>query len=94
MHVTPRCRRILIHPQVTQCSLRSRTYKEVFISFSFTFFFTNPEADKLRGLKKKVNDVTDIMKGNIEKVMDRGEKLEDLEDQTDVLRVNFYCFQR
>ena len=48
---------------------------------------TNPEADKLRGLKKKVSDVTDIMKGNIEKVMDRGERLEELEDQTDILRV-------
>ena len=56
------------------------------------YFSTNPEADKLRGLKKKVSDVTDIMKENIEKVIDRGEKLEDLEDQTDVLRTHAEMF--
>eukprot|EP00008_Paramoeba_atlantica_P010695 CAMPEP_0201478704 /NCGR_PEP_ID=MMETSP0151_2-20130828/3488_1 /ASSEMBLY_ACC=CAM_ASM_000257 /TAXON_ID=200890 /ORGANISM="Paramoeba atlantica, Strain 621/1 / CCAP 1560/9" /LENGTH=226 /DNA_ID=CAMNT_0047859869 /DNA_START=54 /DNA_END=734 /DNA_ORIENTATION=- len=56
------------------------------------FFSTNPEADKLRGLKKKVSDVTDIMKENIEKVLDRGEKMEDLEDRSDILRSHAEIF--
>lgn len=37
-----------------------------------------------------MNDVTGVMKGNIEKVLDRGEKLEDLEERTDELTVAYF----
>eukprot|EP00211_Chloroparvula_japonica_P015633 CAMPEP_0119126054 /NCGR_PEP_ID=MMETSP1310-20130426/5118_1 /TAXON_ID=464262 /ORGANISM="Genus nov. species nov., Strain RCC2339" /LENGTH=219 /DNA_ID=CAMNT_0007116183 /DNA_START=150 /DNA_END=805 /DNA_ORIENTATION=- len=58
------------------------------------YFSHNPDADKLRSLQTKVDGVTDVLKGNIEKVLDRGAKLEDLEDKTDILTSHAEMFHQ
>jgi len=50
------------------------------------FFSHDPKADKLRGVRGEVNKVQDIMMENIENVLKRGEKLEDLVSKTDRLQ--------
>lgn len=42
-------------------------------------FNSNPDADKLRGLKNQVGEVTDTMKNNMQRVLERGDRLEDLD---------------
>eukprot|EP01098_Paradermamoeba_levis_P004344 TRINITY_DN1869_c0_g1_i1.p1 TRINITY_DN1869_c0_g1~~TRINITY_DN1869_c0_g1_i1.p1 ORF type:complete len:213 (-),score=67.03 TRINITY_DN1869_c0_g1_i1:77-715(-) len=44
-----------------------------------TFFSDNPEADKLRGLQNQVDEVKNIMLENIDKTLNRGAKLEDID---------------
>jgi vesicle-associated membrane protein 7 len=65
-----------------------------FLADEMEFFSTNPDADKIRGLRQKVNEVTDIMKGNIEKVLERGEKLEDLEARSEALQESAMVFHQ
>ena len=50
--------------------------------------FSAPDSDQLGQLRSQVNDVKDVMTQNIEKVMERGERLEDLIAQTDDLEVH------
>ncbi|XP_064458199.1 vesicle-associated membrane protein 4-like [Ornithodoros turicata] len=45
----------------------------------------NVQDKKLRRVQFQVDEVSDIMKGNIEKIMERGERLEDLGDKSDAL---------
>ncbi len=45
-------------------------------------------------MQKKVNDVKDVMMENIEKVLERGEKIELLVDKTDQLQNQAEQFQR
>lgn len=49
------------------------------------FFSNNPEADKVKLVKHKIEETKNIMVDNIEKVLDRGEKIELLVDKTDEL---------
>ena len=44
------------------------------------------ELSRVAGLQKKVDEVKNIMVDNIEKVLERGEKIELLVDKTDNLR--------
>ncbi|XP_028661225.1 vesicle-associated membrane protein 8 [Erpetoichthys calabaricus] len=55
---------------------------------------TNPGSDKLDNLNSQVNDVKDILKDNIGKVLDRGERLDDLIGKTDELQATAESFQR
>lgn len=43
---------------------------------------------KLRRVQFQVDEVSNIMKDNIEKIMERGERLEDLEEKSDSLATN------
>lgn len=45
----------------------------------------NPDDSKLSGLQRKVDDIKTIMLGNIEEVIRRGEKLQDLDARADAL---------
>ena len=51
------------------------------------FFLTGPSSgsDKVRQVQKQVGEVMGVMQNNIEKVIDRGERLEDLQDKSDNL---------
>jgi len=44
------------------------------------------EISKITQVQRKVNEVKDVMVENIEKVLERGERIELLVDKTDVLR--------
>lgn len=50
----------------------------------------DPKMSRLRG---QVDDVVDVMKSNVSKVMERGDKLEDLQDKSDSLASNSDMFR-
>ncbi|CAH9086279.1 unnamed protein product [Cuscuta epithymum] len=52
------------------------------------------EMDKIAKVKAQVNEVKGVMMGNIEKVLDRGEKIELLVDKTDNLRSQAQDFRK
>ena len=56
-----------------------------FTKEEMTFFNSNPESDKLRALKGQVDDVTETMKKNMSKVLERGDRLEELETRSEGL---------
>ncbi|XP_072410037.1 vesicle-associated membrane protein 8 isoform X3 [Chiloscyllium punctatum] len=54
----------------------------------------DPGPEKLANLQGQVNDVKGIMSQNIEKVLERGEKLDDLIIKTDDLQASADTFQK
>uniref|UniRef100_A0A7S0RW97 V-SNARE coiled-coil homology domain-containing protein n=1 Tax=Chlamydomonas leiostraca TaxID=1034604 RepID=A0A7S0RW97_9CHLO len=52
------------------------------------------EISKIAAVQKKVNEVKDVMVENIEKVLERGERIELLVDKTDDLRSQAETFQK
>ena len=54
----------------------------------------NTQYNKLDDTKKQVDTVIDIMKDNIEKVLQRDEKLGDMESRTEELRDRASRFQK
>lgn len=65
-----------------------------FLKEEMVFFSTNPEADKIRRVQAQVDDVKEVMLDNLEKILMRGEKLEDIDRRTDDLRDQSMTFQR
>ncbi|XP_013420361.1 vesicle-associated membrane protein 4 [Lingula anatina] len=65
------------------------------------FFLKGPNArpgrllkdEKVQRVQEQVDDVVGVMKSNIGKVLDRGERLEDLQDKSDHLNSNSRLFQ-
>ncbi|KAF5833666.1 R-SNARE protein, VAMP71-family [Dunaliella salina] len=58
------------------------------------FYGTNPQADTLNRVKGDLVEVKHIMIENIEKVLERGEKLDLLVDKTDNLQETAFTFRR
>jgi len=58
------------------------------------YYSNNPSADKLNRLKGEVDEVKSVMVQNIEKVLERGEKIELLVDKTDSLSQNAFKFKK
>lgn len=58
------------------------------------FFNTDPSADAINRVKGELNEVKTVMVENIEKVLDRGERLELLVDKTDHLQHESLAFKR
>ena len=58
------------------------------------YFSFNPNADVINRVRGEVSDVKNIMMENIEKVLDRGEKIELLIDKTDQLQGDAFAFRR
>ncbi len=50
--------------------------------------FSRPESDQMSQLQTQVDEVKGVMTQNIEKVMERGERLEDLIAQTNDLEAH------
>ena len=59
-----------------------------------TFFNADPAADNIGRVRAQINDVKDVMVQNIEKVLERGEKIELLVDKTDRLNQQAFKFER
>jgi vesicle-associated membrane protein 2 len=55
---------------------------------------SNKQYNKLDDTKQQVNTVIDIMKDNMEKVLQRDEKLTDIEDKADDLQDKSQRFQK
>jgi len=58
------------------------------------YFNYSPEADEIRNIKTKLSEVMDVMVQNIDKVLERGEKIEVLVNQTNKLQTHSYRMQR
>merc|ERR1712215_620077 len=56
-------------------------------------FNMKPE-DNMDKARRQVNDVTDIMRGNMNKIMEREGKLEELELKADQLQIESQQFQK
>jgi len=67
----------------------SRVMKSVMEYYSF-----NPNADKINRLKGEVDEVKSVMVENIERVLQRGERIELLVDKTTTLSQNAFKFKK
>jgi len=54
------------------------------------YFNYSPEADEFRKIKNDLHEVMDVMVQNIDKVLERGEKIEVLVTQTETLQASSY----
>ncbi|XP_076824486.1 uncharacterized protein LOC143470317 [Clavelina lepadiformis] len=55
--------------------------------------FNSGKGDQLTTMQKQVGEVTGIMRANVEKVLERGDKLDDLVDKTEDLQASANTFQ-
>uniref|UniRef100_A0AAR2L3L6 Vesicle-associated membrane protein 4 n=1 Tax=Pygocentrus nattereri TaxID=42514 RepID=A0AAR2L3L6_PYGNA len=51
-----------------------------------------PQNDKIRQVQSQVDEVIDVMQENISKVIERGERLDDLQDKSESLSDNASAF--
>ncbi len=58
------------------------------------YFSTNPAADALSRAKGEISEVKSVMVENIDKVLDRGEKIELLVDKTEGLAGDAFRFKK
>lgn len=58
------------------------------------YFSTNPNADAITRVKGEISEVKSVMVENIDKVLDRGEKIELLVDKTDHLQGDAFRFKK
>jgi len=58
------------------------------------YYSHNPNADKINRIKGEVDEVKSVMVQNIEKVLERGERIELLVDKTENLSQNAFKFKK
>jgi hypothetical protein len=58
------------------------------------YFNTNPSADTITRVQSQIDTVKDVMIENIDRVLERGEKIELLVDKTDRLNQQAFKFER
>ena len=87
-----RARSPRLAPLVTRAALRrvppSREQTQM------EFYNNDPNADGLNKVKVQLDDVKNVMVENIEKVLERGEKIELLVDKTDRLNQQAFKFEK
>ncbi|KAF9970606.1 Vesicle-associated membrane protein [Actinomortierella ambigua] len=64
------------------------------IAKQMEYFSTNPNADKIKQVQGEIEQVKDVMVHNIERVLERGERIELLVDKTDNLNHQAYAFKK
>ncbi|KAG0002115.1 Vesicle-associated membrane protein [Entomortierella chlamydospora] len=64
------------------------------IAKQMDYFSTNPEADRIKQVQGEIEQVKDVMVHNIERVLERGERIELLVDKTDNLNHQAYAFKK
>eukprot|EP01118_Nematostelium_gracile_P007497 TRINITY_DN2448_c0_g1_i1.p1 TRINITY_DN2448_c0_g1~~TRINITY_DN2448_c0_g1_i1.p1 ORF type:complete len:227 (+),score=56.28 TRINITY_DN2448_c0_g1_i1:69-749(+) len=58
------------------------------------YYSNNPSADKITKIKGEVDEVKNVMVHNIEKVLERGERIELLVDKTESMSQNAFQFKK
>ncbi|KAI9314382.1 synaptobrevin-domain-containing protein [Dichotomocladium elegans] len=58
------------------------------------YFSTNPGADRLKQVHGEIEAVKDVMTQNIERVLERSERIELLVDKTDTLNQHAFAFKK
>ncbi|KAH3763532.1 R-SNARE protein [Pelomyxa schiedti] len=69
-------------------------FNEEFLRSKMDFYSNDPKADKILTIKKDVEAAREVMVENIEAVLKRGEKLDDLLQKTDMLATHATTFQK
>ncbi|KAG0238937.1 hypothetical protein BGW42_000099 [Actinomortierella wolfii] len=64
------------------------------IAKQMEYFSTNPNADRIKQVQGEIEQVKDVMVHNIERVLERGERIELLVDKTDNLNHQAYAFKK
>ncbi|KAF8937237.1 Vesicle-associated membrane protein [Dissophora ornata] len=64
------------------------------IAKQMEYFSTDPEADRIKQVQGEIDQVKDVMVHNIERVLERGERIELLVDKTDNLNHQAYAFKK
>ncbi|KAI8351332.1 synaptobrevin domain-containing protein [Mortierella sp. GBAus27b] len=64
------------------------------IAKQMEYYSTNPNVDKIRQVQGEIEQVKDVMVHNIERVLERGERIELLVDKTDNLNQQAYAFKK
>ncbi|KAF9581194.1 hypothetical protein BGW38_001878 [Lunasporangiospora selenospora] len=64
------------------------------IAKQMEYFSTNPNADRIKQVQGEIEQVKDVMVHNIERVLERGERIELLVDKTDNLNQQAFAFKR
>ncbi|KAF9327861.1 vesicle-associated membrane protein [Linnemannia elongata] len=64
------------------------------IAKQMEYFSTNPEADRIKQVQGEIEQVKDVMVHNIERVLERGERIELLVDKTDNLNQQAFAFKK
>jgi vesicle-associated membrane protein 7 len=59
-----------------------------------TYYNTHPEVDKLAAARRNIEEVNSIMLQNIEKVLERGTKIEILMDKTELMEERAVAFKK
>jgi len=58
------------------------------------YYSSNPDADRIRQVHGEIEQVKDVMVHNIERVLERGERIELLVDKTDNLNQQAFAFKK
>lgn len=64
------------------------------IAKQMEFYSSNPNADRIRQVHGEIEQVKDVMVHNIERVLERGERIELLVDKTDTLNQRAFAFKK
>lgn len=65
-----------------------------YLASQMEFFSSDVAADRIRGVQNEIQGVKDIAVANIEKVLERGERIEVLVDKTDSLNQASFAFKK
>mmetsp|Transcript_42458 Transcript_42458/g.85432 ORF Transcript_42458/g.85432 Transcript_42458/m.85432 type:complete len:220 (-) Transcript_42458:69-728(-) len=71
----------------------NKTFGKVLVE-RMEFYNSNPEADKVRKVRGEVDEVRQVMVENIERILDRGDKIELLVDKSEDLSAQASKFKR
>ncbi|KAL1918604.1 uncharacterized protein VTP21DRAFT_2626 [Calcarisporiella thermophila] len=64
------------------------------IAKQMEYFSNNPNADKIKQVQGEIEQVRDVMVQNIERVLERGERIDLLVDKTDALNQSAFAFRK
>ncbi|CAG8438704.1 2505_t:CDS:2 [Funneliformis mosseae] len=64
------------------------------IAKQMEYFSNDPHADKIKQVHGEIEQVRDVMVHNIERVLERGERIELLVDKTDTLNQRAFAFKK
>ncbi|KAJ4458311.1 putative Vesicle-associated membrane protein 7B [Paratrimastix pyriformis] len=64
------------------------------LSKQMEYFSNNPNADQIRKVRSEIDEVRNVMESNIDKILERQEKIELLVDKTDNLNRSAHQFRK
>ncbi|KAG0343861.1 Vesicle-associated membrane protein, partial [Podila humilis] len=64
------------------------------IAKQMEYFSTNPNADRIKQVQGEIEQVKDVMVHNIERILERGERIDLLVDKTDNLNQQSFIFKK